>query len=379
VPLDKAFQAGFYDEMVSMVRNLLGNAMKTNPFLQFAVLTGCLRVSKESIFTGLNNLKVHTITDSRCDEYFGFTDEEVQALLEYYGLSDKYDDVRNWYDGYRFGDVSVYCPWDVVNYCDDVLANPNRFPQNYWINTSGNALVRRFIDKATSQTRKEIEQLIAGESVVKYVNQNLTYSELDDSIENIWSVLFSTGYLTQCRQMEGEVYELRIPNQEIRNLFVEQIRKWFGDTVKKDTPKLDKFCEAFPAGDAQTIEDLLNDYLWNTISIRDTAVANSHKENFYHGILLGLLSHKENWLVLSNAESGEGYSDILVEVEEGRIGVAIELKYAEEGRLEAACEEALAQIVGKQYDARLKLDGMRKVVKYGIACFRKQCRVACGE
>jgi hypothetical protein len=379
VPLDKAFQEGFYDEMVSLIRNLLGNALKTNPFLQFAVLTGCLRMSKESIFTGLNNLSVMTITDEYFSDAFGFTEQEVQQLLTYYGCESALDTVRQWYDGYHFGTSDIYCPWDVINFCKALIKNKQAIPQNYWINTSGNALVRRFIDKATSQTRKEIEQLIAGESVVKHVNQGLTYSELDDSIENIWSVLFSTGYLTQCRQMDGETYELKIPNQEIRNLFVEQIRKWFGENVKKDTPKLDKFCEAFPAGDAQTIEDLLNDYLWNTISIRDTAVANRRKENFYHGILLGLLSHKENWLVLSNAESGEGYSDILVEVEEGRVGVVIELKYAEEGRLEAACEEALAQIAGKQYDARLKLDGMRKVVKYGIACFRKQCRVVRGE
>jgi hypothetical protein len=379
VPLDKAFQAGFYDEMVSLLRNFFGNALKTNSFLQFAVLTGCLRVSKESIFTGLNNLKVHTITDSRCDEYFGFTDEEVRALLEYYGLSDKYDDVRNWYDGYRFGEVSVYCPWDVINYCDDIRANPNRSPQNYWINTSGNDLVRRFIDKATPQTKQEIEQLIAGESVAKEINLNLTYSELDDSIENVWSVLFCTGYLTCREYLDEDRYRLAIPNQEIRNLFVKQIRKWFGDTVKKDTSKLDKFCEAFPAGDAQTIEDLLNDYLWNTISIRDTAVPRARKENFYHGILIGLLSHKENWLVLSNAESGEGYSDILVEVQEGRIGVVIELKYAEEDKLEDACTKALAQVSGKQYDARLKLDGMKKIVRFGIACFRKQCRVLCEE
>jgi hypothetical protein len=267
----------------------------------------------------------------------------------------------------------------VINYCDDIRANPNRSPQNYWINTSGNDLVRRFIDKATPQTKQEIEQLIAGESVAKEINLNLTYSELDDSIENVWSVLFCTGYLTCREYLDEDRYRLAIPNQEIRNLFVKQIRKWFGDTVKKDTSKLDKFCEAFPAGDAQTIEDLLNDYLWNTISIRDTAVPRARKENFYHGILIGLLSHKENWLVLSNAESGEGYSDILVEVQEGRIGVVIELKYAEEDKLEDACTKALAQVSGKQYDARLKLDGMKKIVRFGIACFRKQCRVLCEE
>jgi hypothetical protein len=263
----------------------------------------------------------------------------------------------------------------VIKYCQALIKNKQAFPQNYWANTSGNALVRRFIDKATIQTKQEIEQLIAGKSVVKSVNQGLTYNELDHSIENLWSVLFCTGYLTQCRQLDGKRYELKIPNQEIRGLFVEQIEQWFSETVQKDTPKLDAFCDAFPAGDAATIEKLLNDYLWNTISIRDTAVLKERKENFYHGILLGLLSHRENWLVLSNAESGEGYSDILVEVPESRTGVVIELKYAENDKLEAACAEALDQINEKQYSAQLLSDGMQTVVKYGIACFRTHCRV----
>jgi hypothetical protein len=289
------------------------------------------------------------------------------------------DTVREWYDGYHFGSSDLYCPWDVIKYCQALLKNRQAFPQNYWINTSGNALVRRFIDKATMQTKKEIEQLIAGESVVKPVYQELTYGELDNSIENLWSVLFITGYLTQCRRVDGKRYELKIPNREIRELFVEQIEQWFGDVVKKDTPKLDAFCEAFPAGDAATIESRLNDYLWNTISIRDTAVARERKENFYHGILLGLLRHKENWLVMSNEESGEGYSDILVEVPESRTGVVIEMKYAENDKLEAACAEALDQIDEKQYNAHLQSDGMQTIVKYGIACFRKHCRVVCGK
>jgi hypothetical protein len=378
VPLDKAFQAGYYDEMVSLIRNLFSNVLKTNDYLQFAVLTGCLRVSRESIFTGLNNLKTLSITNIRYDEYFGFTDDEVKELLEYYGLQGHYDEIKAWYNGYKFGNTSVYCPWDVINHCDNLCADYEAIPENYWANTSGNGLVRRFIDQATSQTKKEIEQLIAGDSVVKEINLELTYSELDDSIDNVWSVLFATGYLTYKERVEENKFRLVIPNQEIRNLFVKQIQKWFGDVVKKDTPKLDAFCEAFPVGDAGTIESLLNDYLWNTISVRDTAVAKERKENFYHGILLGLLRHKENWLVMSNAESGEGYSDILVEVPESKIGVVIELKYAEADKLEEGCAEALDQIDEKQYNAHLQSDGMQTIVKYGIACFRKHCKVVRG-
>jgi hypothetical protein len=378
VPLDKAFQAGYYDEMVSLIRNLFGNVLKTNDYLQFAVLTGCLRVSKESIFTGLNNLRALSITNVKYDEYFGFTDDEVKDLLEYYGLQEHYDEIKAWYNGYKFGNTSVYCPWDVINHCDNLCADDEAIPENYWANTSGNGLVRKFIDQATNQTKKEIEQLIAGESIVKSIRQELTYSELYDSIENLWSILFITGYLTQCRRIDGKTYELKIPNREIRELFVDQIEQWFGDVVKEDTPKLDAFCEAFPVGDTEAIESLLNDYLWNTISIRDTAVMKERKENFYHGILLGLLRHKENWLVMSNAESGEGYSDILVEVPESRTGVVIELKYAEADKLEDGCAEALSQIDEKQYDAHLQLDGMQTIVKYGIACFRKHCKVVRG-
>jgi hypothetical protein len=379
VPLAKAFQAGYYDEMVSLIRNIFSNALKTNQYLNFAILTGCLRISKESIFTGLNNLKTLTVTDIRFNEYFGFTDDEVKALLEYYGLESHYDEVRSWYDGYQFGNASVYCPWDVINHVDKLRADPKAWPENYWANTSGNDMVRRFVDKADKQTRDEIELLIAGESVVKEIRQELTYRELDTTIDNIWSVLFSTGYLTQHGSEDGRRYRLAIPNREITELFVSQIREWFKDTIKNDTTKLDAFCESFPAGDAETAENLLNEYLWNTISVRDVAVKKERKENFYHGILLGLLAYKRNWLVLSNVESGDGYCDILVEVPESRTGVVIEVKYAEDDKLEEACAEALNQISDKKYDAHLKLDGMKTIVKFGIACFRKHCRVVKGE
>ena len=380
VPLDKAFQGGYYDRMVSLIRSIFGNALKTNPNLYFAVLTGCMRISKESIFTGLNNLNVLSITNARFDEYFGFTDEEVMELLEYYGLTEHYGTIKEWYDGYRFGNVSVYSPWDVIRYCDALLEDPQAPPEDYWSNTSSNSIVRRFIDKAGARTREEIESLIAGETIVKEIRQDLTYNEVDSSIENLWSVLFTTGYLTQRSRIDGKTFELAIPNREVKELFVSQIKEWFKESSTKDAPKLDRFCEAFPAGDAETIEELFDDYLWNSISVRDSAARKGKKENFYHGMLLGLLHHKENWLVKSNVESGEGYSDIIIEVPESRTGVVVELKYAESGGgMEVACVKALGQIDTKDYTAYLEADGMKNIVKIGIACFRKHCRVQLGE
>ena len=373
VPLDKAFQYGYYNEMVSLIRNVFGNVLKTNASLYFAVLTGCLRISRESIFTGLNNLKVLTVTDVRFDEYFGFTDSEVREMLEYYGLQEHYETVKEWYDGYLFGNTAVYCPWDVINYCDLLNADPDAWPENYWANTSGNVIVRRFIDKANNQTKNEIERLIAGESIVKEVQQELTYNELDKTINNLWSVLFTTGYLTQKGREDGRKYRLAVPNREIHELFVLQIREWFQEEALSDTSKLNRFCESFAERRPEVVEELLGSYLWNTISIRDTASAK--KENFYHGILLGLLGYKENWILKSNLESGIGYSDILVEVPESRTGIVVELKYAENGRLDAACEVALQQIEEKKYAVKLEEDGMREILKYGIACYKKECRV----
>ena len=379
VPLDKAFQYGYYEEMVSLIRNLLGNALKTNTSLYFAVLTGCLRISRESIFTGLNNLKVMSITNAQFDEYFGFTDSEVKEMLNSYGLADHFDSVKAWYDGYRFGKVDVYCPWDVISYCDNLRADPDARPEDYWSNTSGNAIVRRFIDLANEKTRDEIERLIAGETIVKEIRQELTYGELDSSIENLWSVLFTTGYLTSRGRIDGDKYALAIPNYEIRKLFIQQIREWFRNQTIKDKKTLDKFCKAFPEQDAEQIEELFNDYLWNTISIRDTASRKEQRESFYHGILLGILGCQDEWLVKSNAESGIGYSDILIEIRKNRIGIVIEMKYAQDGNLEAACQDALRQIEEKSYEARLKEDGMRNIIKYGIACYKKECKVKLGD
>lgn len=376
VPLDKAFQADYYDAMVSLIRNLFSRALKSNENLYFAVLTGCLRIAKESIFTGLNNFNVLSITDKYFDDSFGFSDGEVRQMLSYYGLEDCYDTVKAWYDGYRFGGTSVYCPWDVVKYCYALLADREARPENYWSNTSGNSIVRRFIDKATRQTKEELEHLLAGEAVAKSIRQELTYNELDVTIDNLWSVLFTTGYLTQQGRLEDGRYELVIPNLEVRELFVTQIMEWFGETAVQDTAKIDAFCEAFPAADGKTVEEGFNDYLWHMISIRDTFSRKERKENFYQGILLGLLRYKENWVIKSNEESGEGYCDILLEVPESRTGVVIEVKYAEGGALDKVCGEALRQIEGKKYDARLADDGMERIVRFGVACYKKRCRVA---
>ena len=374
VPLDKAFHAGYYNEMVALIRNLFGNALKTNEYLQFAVLTGCLRISKESIFTGLNNPKIHAITDARYAEYFGFTDSDVALMLKYYHLTEHEHEIREWYDGYLFGNVPVYCPWDVINHLDLLRTDKEAEPENYWVNTSGNAMVKRFIGKADRQTRNEIEQLVAGKSIVKEINQELTYNEIDDTIDNLWSVLFSTGYLTQRGRVKGKQYVLAIPNREIRELFVSQIRQWFQETTRADTGKLARFCAAFPQADSAVIEQMMKGYLWNSISIRDTAVKKEMKENFYHGMLHGLLQYESDWEIESNAESGEGYSDIMIKTSDG-IGVVIEVKYADDGDLEKGCEAALAQIEEKQYAAALISDGMEKIIKYGIAFYKKNCRV----
>ena len=319
------------------------------------------------------------MTSVQFDEYFGFTDEEVKEMLKYFDLSQHYDTVKEWYDGYLFGKQAVYCPWDVISYCKNLCADSSAMPEDYWSNTSSNSIVRRFIDKSGKQTKEEIERLIAGEAIVKEIKQELTYNELDKSIDHLWSVLFTTGYLTKRKRVDSRKYELMIPNREIRELFILQIQEWFADTAAADTNKLDELCRAFPEGNAEVIEKLFNDYLWNTISIRDTASAKEWKENFYHGILLGLLGHMGNWLVKSNEESGEGYSDILIEVPESRTGIVIEMKYAEEGRLEYACRAALQQIEDRKYAARLISDGMTSIVKYGIACYKKHCRVLKGE
>ena len=377
VPLDKAFQSGYYDKMIGLIRNMLGNVLKTNDSLYFAVLTGCLRISKESIFTGLNNLKIHTVSDTRYDEYFGFTDEDVDELLDFYGLTAYKDVVRKWYDGYIFGKINVYCPWDVINYCDELLADPTISPKNYWANTSGNSLILRLLQKADQTTKDQIEELINGGTIMKSIRQELTYRDIDDSVDNIWSVLYATGYLTG-KHVENEVadiFALRIPNGEITKLFAVLVQDWFKETTLADSARINRFCQAFSSGDTAMIQDMLYDYLWDSISIRDSVVRKGMKENFYHGLLLGLLQSQRTWSVQSNAKTGEGYSDISIRTPE-RVNIVIEIKYAHDGNLEKACGEALRQIEEKQYAAGLQRRGMKKVLKYGIAFCEKECMVA---
>ena len=376
MPLAKASDRGYYERMVTLIRGMFNQALKTNDNLQFAVLTGCLRVAKESVFTGLNNPKVFSVTSVRFDEYFGFTDREVREMLGYYGLDNRYDSVRDWYDGYRFGNVDVYCPWDVINFCDDLTDEPDMEPRDYWSNTSGNDIVRYFMEKVdTGLTRGELEALVAGETVTKEVREELTYDNLYETAGNLWSVLFMTGYLTMRGKPVGRRVELAIPNMEIRNIFTERIMSMFKEEVGKDGKRLEEFCGALRDGKAGEVERLLNAYLGKTISIRDTFVRKPQKENFYYGILLGILGFKEDWYVKSNRESGDGYSDLVVRIEREEIGIIIEVKYAEKGNFEAACREAMEQIEKDGYTAELSSDGFRAIYKYGIACFKKKREV----
>lgn len=374
VPLDKAFQHGYYREMVALIRGLFGETLKTNEFIQFAVLTGCLRVSKESIFTGLNNFKVLSITDARFDEQFGFTDAEVQQLLHIYNLEEHLAETKEWYDGYRFGEVDVYCPWDVINHVDRLLGQPDAEPQAYWINTSGNELVKRFINKANKTTRDEIERLVSGESIEKHVRLELTYDEIDNGIDNLWSVLFTTGYLTQAGMTAQGAYKLVIPNREIKEVYKLQIQEWFKDAVLSNTEQLTACWSAFKAGDAEVIEKYLNNMLSNSISVFDLKAA--EKENVYHTFLVGLLAGNSGWLVKSNVEAGEGFADIIVETEDADTGMILELKYAREAAgLAKACEKALAQIKERRYAEYLKNEGRNQMLFYGIAFYKKRCRV----
>ena len=376
VPLDKAFQHGYYKEMVALIRSLFSRALKTNDFLQFAVLTGCLRVSKESIFTGLNNFDVNSIIDVEHDEQFGFTEAEVQEILQYYDREAAAPVMKAWYDGYRFGNADVYCPWDVINYAKKLLANPQAEPQAFWINSSGNDLVKRFVDKADKTTQDEIERLIAGEAIEKAVRLELTYGEVDNSIDNLWSVLFTTGYLTQAGRVERGVYKLIIPNREVREVFVFQIQEWFKNTVVRDEKPMQAFCQAFLDGNAEEIQRRLTIILGKMISILDTKAKDDQKENFYHGLLLGLLRSEPNWLILSNVESGEGFSDILIEPEDPDAGMVIEVKYSPTlAGMDRACQAAMAQIKEKHYDERLRNEGRENITAFGIAFWKKRCRV----
>ncbi|MCI8796062.1 MAG: AAA family ATPase [Dorea sp.] len=380
VPLAKAFENGYYEQMIFLIRNLLEQALKTNNSLKFAVMTGCMRISKESIFTGLNNLKVLSITDERYDECFGFTDTEVREMLKYYETEGHYEEIKSWYDGYQFGEVEVYCPWDVLNHCDKIKDHANVFPENYWINTSSNDAVKKFIQMSDNlTTKREIEKLLAGEEITKEIHQELIYPEMYQSLENVWSLLFMTGYLTQRGRVDAKRYKLAIPNLEIRNIFETQIMEYFKESVAKDGDVLSRFCDALKNGEETKVEEIFERYLKKTISIRDTFVRKAMKENFYHGILLGILGVKEEWYVSSNQEAGEGYSDILIETENSETVILIEVKYANDGNLDQTCERALQQIEEKKYDEELRENGVDKILKYGISCYMKRCKVKLAE
>ena len=376
VPLDKAFQHGYYKEMIYFTRGLLGEALKTNDSLNFAVLTGCLRVSKESIFTGLNNFKILSITDTRFDEQFGFTDTEVRKLLSDYHLEDRFAEVKEWYDGYRFGKADVYCPWDVVNFVDRVKDDPEARPEAYWINTSGNDLVKRFIDKANKTTKNEIERLINGEAIEKELRLDLTYEEIDQSIENLWSVLFTTGYLTQTGRTEKGAYRLIIPNREVREVFRLQINEWFKKSIFTNTERLTAFWKAFEGGDTEGIEQYLNRVLSNSISVFDTKARKEEKESSYHNLLVGILTGNADWLVKSNVEAGDGFADIIVETDNPDAGIVAELKYTKNfDEMRIACRKAMNQIRDRRYQEYLLNDDRRDIRLYGIAFCKKRCCV----
>ncbi len=375
VPLDKAFQHGYYREMVALIRAMFGRALKTNEALAFAVLTGCLRVSKESIFTGLNNFKILSITDSRFDEQFGFTDEEVQRLLADYHLEARFSETKEWYDGYRFGNVDVYCPWDVINHIDRIKDDPNARPEAYWINTSGNDLVKRFVDKANRTTRNEIEQLIAGNAIEKMLRLDLTYDEIDNSIENLWSVLFTTGYLTQAGMTEDGAYRLVIPNREICEVFKLQIQEWFKKSIFSNTEQLTAFWKAFEEGNTDGVEMYLDRIMSNSISVFDIKTGEEKKEISYHNLLVGILTGNADWLVKSNVEAGEGFADIIVETEDPNAGIVVELKYTKDyDEMEQACRAALDQINDRRYQEYLLNDGRKDITLYGIAFCKKRCK-----
>ena len=382
VPLDKAFQNGYYKEMVSLIRGLFGLVLKTNEFLQFAVLTGCLRVSKESIFTGLNNFEINSIVDIDHDEQFGFTDDEVMKLLSDYDRSERYPDVKEWYDGYHFGNADIYCPWDVINFAKKLVSDPSARPSAFWINSSGNDMVKRFVDKADQTTRDEIEKLVAGGFVEKQLRLDLTYDEIDNTIDNLWSVLFTTGYLTKIGEVkvpdsESYAYRLVIPNKEVREVFILQIQEWFKAVVANENDTMKLLSKAILDKDEKQIARQLNIVMSRMISILDTKAPDDMKENFYHGLLLGLLrGSNPDWLIKSNRESGDGFSDILIMPEDPDVGIVIEVKYAKEMKeLDTACEAAMTQIKNKRYDEALRDEGRCDILAYGIAFCRKRCRV----
>lgn len=380
IPLDKAYQNGYYPQMVNLIRSVLSQVLKTNENLEFAVITGCLQIAKESIFTGLNNFKVRTVSDIRFAEYFGFTGREVKELLDYYDLGDKFELFKEWYDGYRFGNTYVYCPWDVLNQCDKFCESGNARMESHWENSSGNSIVKDILEHSNKTTRSEIEALISGEYVEKPLFTGLTYSDFDSSEPEkrqryLWSVLFATGYLTDAKEPAGKIHRLVIPNREILEIYDERVLSWFETKTVSNTGRWQKFCTAVKEGEGETFQRLFNSFMDDSISIRDTFIRKDMKENFYHGMLLGLIRAEESWIVKSNAESGIGYTDIMIRIPSEKIGCIMEVKYAEHGAFDTACQRAMKQIEDKGYEAALKQEGMQTIHKFGIACYKKSCKV----
>ena len=373
VPLENAYFNGFYDQMIDFIRSLFESALKTNPYLELGVITGCLRISRESIFTGLNNLQIHSVLSPRFADCFGFTDEEVDQLLNYYGLSGKYPELRSWYDGYRFADTEIYNPWSILNYIDTASIYPAAFPRPYWSNTSSNSIIRELVEEADGETRKELEALMNGGAIEKPVHEEITYSDIHTSKDNLWNFLFFTGYLKEVgqRQEGRKVYvEMAIPNEEIACIYEDSISSWFDRKIRQTDRR--PFIKALEEGDCQAAEEFISQQLLETISYFDYA------ENYYHGVLSGLFAGFEDYEVLSNRESGTGRPDLILKTRRIRGGRAIvlELKAAQcFDQMEEKCKAALEQIEKQNYEASLRDEGYAVIEKYGICFYRKECMI----
>lgn len=376
VPLENAYFAGFYGEMTGLIRSLFESALKTNPNLEFAVITGCLRISRESIFTGLNNLKIMSLTSNDYAEHFGFTQGEVDQILEYYGINACRETMKKWYDGYIFGEEAVYNPWSVINYTEACWRKADALPSPYWSNTSSNSIIRKLVESANLGVRQEIELLIAGESIEKPVHEDITYEDIDSTQDSLWNFLFFTGYLKKISERmkeETRYIKMAIPNSEVRYIYKTTILRWFEEKIQQKD--LSAFYNSILEGNTSLMEETLSDSLMETISFYD------YQEDFYHGFLAGMLKNIGNYIVLSNRESGTGRPDILLKYPSIRgKAVILELKAAKSYQeLEAACEDALAQIEDRRYEEGLRQEGYRNIIKYGVAFYKKECMVKIAE
>ena len=373
VPLENAFFEGFYDRMIAFIRSIFESALKTNSSLEFAVITGCLRISRESIFTGLNNLEIISVLNKSYSEYFGFTQDDLKVILKDYELLEKEELIKNWYNGYVFGNTEVYNPWSVVRFVKDLVTDLNTFPTSYWANTSSNSIVRSLIEKADTATKKEIELLIEGKTIEKPVHEDITYDEIYDTMDNLWNFMFFTGYFKKVNErMDSEdnrYLELSIPNREVKYIFRSKILKWFEEKVKaKD---LSKLYTSIINGEPQIFEEELGRLLIETISFNDAY------ENFYHGFVVGALANMHDYIVKSNREGGKGRSDLFIKsVSKRGIAIVIEFKIAKNiDDLEKRADDALKQIENKGYDMELRSEGYKNIIRYGISFCEKDCYI----